>query len=169
MWKNDHKTTDWLYFWDKFPEPFRGFGAASASSPSHSWWVLRYTAWLSLTPSLHRGTGPWYQDPPAPERLPPPPPPPHETHLGSVGWFTGGLGIGVFFHKKKRGKKGRKFWGKNGWSKFQGFFWWKETKSFVKNNAWIIHTSCNEDYSKIHVENNFEVEYQLFIDFFTSH
>lgn len=33
-----------------------------------------------------------------------------------------GLGSVFFFTKKKRGKKGRKFWGKNGWSKFQGFF-----------------------------------------------
>ena len=87
-----------------------------------------------------------------------------------VWWVDLRVGLGsVFFFTKKTWEKRAKILGKKRVKQISGFFWWKETKSFVKNNAWIIHTSCNEDYSKIHVENNFEVEYQLFIDFFTSH
>ena len=170
MWKKRptklYRLTSFLF--EQFPStlPFWGFfGAAFASSPSHSWWVLRYTAWLSLTPSLHHGTRPWYQDPPA-GRFPPPPPPPHETHLG-VGWFR--WAWDRFKKKKNLGKNGKNVGEKTGEANFRSFFWWKETKSFVKKKAWIMHTSCNEDYYEIHVENNFEGEYQLFIDFFTSH
>ena len=84
---------------------------------------------------------------------------------------VGGRDRCFFFTKKKRWEKTAKNCGKkNGRSTFQGFFGVKGNMlSFVKNNAWIIHTSCNEDYCKIHVGNNFEVEYQLFIDLFTSH
>lgn len=113
MWKNDQKLQI-FFFWGFF-------GAAFASSPSHSWWVLRYTAWLSLTPWLHHGTRPWYRDPPAPERLPPPPPPPHETHLGCGGLIYGWAWDRCFFSQKKTWEKRAKILGKKRVKQISGF------------------------------------------------